>query len=147
MNFDLDNLDAGKDTTFRLVIGYNPAVTEGGKPEEVGFVVVGMASDQYAAAARAASVRGIQEAHKRFAANEEPPKPGTPEAAEAQFVRTEAQARLVADHCVVGWFGWRQGDKEAPFSAGALKHVLDKRPGLVARITRAVEDDANFVTG
>lgn len=147
MNFDLDDLDAGKDITFRLVIGYNPAAKEGDKPEEVGFVVVGMASDQYTTASRAASVQGIQIAQKRFAAKEEAPEVGTIEAAESQFERTEAQARIVANHCVVDWFGWRQGGELVPFTAERLKVVLDKRPGLVPRIARAVEDDGNFVKG
>lgn len=150
MNFDLDQIQATRQNTYRLVLGTNLEF----KDEEVGFTVVGPNSVEYQKATHDAAVAGVQAAHLRLEAEKVDEKlakarntPGSREHAEMFIERTDQSNDLVVDACVVGWFGFRRGPELVEFNRKDLKDLLDARPGWRARVLRVIEDSENFNAG
>lgn len=140
MIFDIDELAASRQSTYRLVVGHNP----GEPPEEVGFIVVGPNSEEYQKASREAAIDGVQKAEKRGA---EKVEAGTRESAEAWLAARESSNDAVVLGCTTGWFGFRRGEKPAPFNRSNLESVLKSRPHWRQRILNAIENSANFGEG
>lgn len=136
MSFDIDQMPEGAEKTYRVVVGHNP----GEPPEEVGFIVVGPNSAQFQAAERAIAVHGVVTAEKRKV----PLDLSRPADAAALVDGMEETRRIALEHCVVGWFGFKQGDTYAEFNADNLKKVLRSRPQYVKRLMGEIESAANF---
>lgn len=136
MNFDIDHLADSAGATHRVVLGVNP----GDPPEEAGFLVVGPSSPQFQAAERAISVRGVLDAEKRKVALEL-----SRESDAASFVDAVAVNRdILLSHCIVGWFGLKQGGQDAPFTPENLRVVLAARPHWARLAAAHIENAANF---
>lgn len=139
MNFDIDQLPESTEKTYCVTVGHNPAV--GDEPAEpVGFIVVGPNSPQYQAAERAVTVHGVMVAEKRKV-----PLDLSRAVDAAALVDGLGETRdITLEHCVVGWFGFKQGDGYAEFNAENLKKVLRSRPQWAKRLVAEIENAANF---
>ena len=139
MNFDIDSLATAAQKTYDVVVGHLPGA-EGADPTPVGFTVVGPDSDQFRAAERATAVFGIQEAERRKA----PLDLSKPEDAGRMYDGLEGSKAILLDHCVVGWFGFMQGDQAAAFTPENLRKVLRAKPHWARRLVGEIENAANF---
>lgn len=140
MNFDIDSLATASQRTFDVVVGHLPDPTPADEPVPVGFTIVGPDSEQFRAAERATAVFGILEAERRKA----PLDLSKPEDAGRMYDGLEQSKALLLDHCVVGWFGFMQGNDPAPFTPENLRKVLRAKPHWARRLVGEIENAANF---
>lgn len=139
MNFDIDSLATAAQKTYDVVVGHLPGPTPE-NPTPVGFTVVGPDSEQFRAAERATAVFGIQEAERRKV----PLDLSKPEDAGRMYDGLENSKAILLDHCVVGWFGFMQGDQPAAFTPENLRKVLRAKPHWARRLVGEIENAANF---
>jgi hypothetical protein len=60
-------------------------------------------------------------------------------------VDTGADRRLrIVRACTVGWYGFKDGGQDFPFTPENLDRMLKARPNWVNRLIAAIEDEANF---
>lgn len=141
MRFDIDAIEESTRNTFDVVVGYQDKDGMPGDP--VGFKVLGPGSDEYLKAERAIQLLNVKEAAIRKSAVDLSTDDGA-----AIVVDGAARRRnLMIDHCVVGWFGFMQGDQPAEFSLERLHKILRARPSWVLRLSAEIENEANFAVG
>ena len=147
---DIDALSADDRTTFKVytVGGLNDAGEE--QPGSAGFVVVGPHSAEFRKAQAKLGARVIalmREAEKA--------KPKDGEAStlsdEEQWMQNsesiERRARVVAECCTVGLFGFTSAGKPVAYTAQAAAKLFSVRPLWAFTVMRAVENEANFTKG
>lgn len=141
MRFDIDAIEESTRNTFDVVVGYQDKDGMPGDP--VGFKVLGPGSDEYLKAERAIQLLNVKEAAIRKSAVDLSTDDGA-----AIVVDGAARRRnLMIDHCVVGWFGFMQGDQPAKFSLERLHKILRARPSWGLRISAEIENEENFAVG
>lgn len=141
MSFDIDQILAGAEEPFEVVVGKR----EDGSP--VGFRVLGAGSRPYAAAERAVRLADVREAASR---REEPAEDLATEAGAQRVVeRTDRRRDLVLAACVIDWFGFTRGGSQepAPFDRDAAARVLAARPAWREKIFAAIEAEEDFAQG
>jgi hypothetical protein len=141
MNFDIDAIEQSTRSTFDVVVGHQDIDGKPGDP--VGFRVLGPGSDEYAAAERAIQIMNVKEAALRKTAVDLTTDDGAALVADGGAKRRQ----VMVDHCVIGWFGFMQGDQPAEFNKANLARILKARPLWCARLVGEIENEANFGAG
>lgn len=132
----LSAIDQSCGKPFNVDVGVNRRT--GGK---VGFLCMGVGSDQYAAGERALEIRNIQEAAQR----KQPLDLTTVEDAAVVANGTGERRLVMAEHCVVGWYGFDDdNDNDAPFDKATLRMVLTRRPHWLDRVLGEIEQERAF---
>ena len=139
--FDLSNIQSSRAATFNQDVGLNTVLE---KP--VGFILVGTNSEQYAAADREVRAFNIQSNTLR-AKNKVILDASTEEGAMDIAKATETHRMIYLKHCVIGWYGFSNGEVEAEFTQEELLKVLAARPLWAERLIGAIENEGNFVKG
>jgi hypothetical protein len=139
MNFDINAIEESTKQTFDVIVGH----LDEEKTKPAGFRIVGPGSEEFASAERHIQLLNIKDAAKRKEALNLETDDG------AQVVIDGAEARKLAliNRCVVGWFGFKDGEKDAEFNQANLARVLKSRPHWIRRLLSEIESEANFMAG
>lgn len=139
---DLSKLDADDRQTAKVYIEGGP---QSPPDKAAGFEVLGTNSAEYRDVEKRIAAAGIVRARARLRA------PADQQTDDAEALESlglsQDRMELIARACTVGWFGFRDGTDDVPFSAEALDQVLTKRPRWAVLIAVNVETDANFTKG
>lgn len=141
MNFDINDIEASRNTTFNVVVGFDVD-----KKRDVGFVVVGTNSPQYAEADLEVRAFNIK-ANAERAQDKRVLQPATDEGAMEVARVVDVHRQMYLDKCVVGWFGFAENGQDVEFSTELFRRVMAARPGWALRLITAIEDEQNFVKG
>jgi hypothetical protein len=148
MDFNLDTIEASRDTTYEAIIGKR---ADGRK---VGFTVLGTGSAAYAEATRKIELLNIKQAAQRQKDADNGTVnqvDGTTDEGAAIIVDTTTTHRMIlAMTCTVGWFGFVVGTDEtqdAPFDAARLEGILRAKPLWSRKIVEVIEADGSFTKG
>ncbi|MFS2047567.1 hypothetical protein ACEN9J_03165 [Variovorax sp. Varisp41] len=140
MNFDISAIEQSANVVHEVLVGHLPDGPEGAPGTKVGFRVVGPASDQYQAVDREIQIVNVRDAVKQRATLDLKTDKGA-----ELVVDTGADRRLrIVRACTVGWYGFKDGGQDFPFTPENLDRMLKARPNWVNRLIAAIEDEANF---
>lgn len=136
--FDINKIEESKNATFNVDVGENQQTGE-----KVGFIVVGQGSDQHLKVTRDIEVFNV----KAAAGRKGPLDMKTDEAAGSVVDTGSLHKRMYLSACIVGWYGFKIGDEDAPFNEENLWKVLSVRPRWINKLIESIEVDANFAGG
>lgn len=141
MKFDIDAIEQSTRNTFDVVVGHQDVNGTPGDP--VGFKVLGPGSDEYIAAEREIQIMNVKEAALRKSTVDL----STDDGATLVVDGSDKRRRLILEKCVVGWFGFMQGDQPAEFTPENFARILRRRPQWAVRLLSEIENEANFAGG
>lgn len=143
MTFDIEKMAAQAEQTIKVPVGTFTDAT--GAEVEVGFTVYGPSSEAYRKADRALQVaateRSLAQRKKQTA------EPTDAELAERVVAATEQAHEVLLEHCVAGWYGFRAGDVEAPYTVANMRAVLAVHPKWKKVLVNQIEDELAFTAG
>lgn len=122
--------------TFTVDVGVNRRT--GGK---VGFTCKGVGSDEYQAGERAMEMANTRDASNRLVPLDLSRDSDLAHVADA----AKDRRMLLAEHCVVGWYGFdAEDDTEAVLTPASLREVFTLRPQWLELVLREVERERAF---
>ena len=136
--FDLSRLDDTTRVTFKVDLVFDGA----GEPLS-GFEVIGSNEPE---------IRSILDELRKQGTIRANAKKGkldlaTDDGAEKMIEIVDQNEFNKALTAIVGWYGFKSGDVDAPFDRATLKRLLTKFPTWVDKVNEAVANDANFIKG
>lgn len=147
MDFSIDAIEQSARNTFDVIVGHHDAGTDehGAKKlgDPVGFRVLGTGSEEYQTADRQIQLLNVKEAAMR----KEKVDLTKDDGAQVIVDGSEKRRMLIVNACVVGWFGFKDANGDAPFTRDNLHRVLKAKPNWLRQILAAIEDEGNFAAG
>lgn len=134
--FEIEDLDNAVEATHKVAV----IKDEDGEPV-TGFIIVGKNSQQYQNATAEIRAANIQRASKRSKQIDTATEAGSKLVAETLVNNERVQAMAV----VVGWFGFNSEGAPLDFNKAMVEKMLLRKPTWVEEITKALDNDANFI--